>query len=257
MFVDKCFIKAVRDDDMTHAKTSNISTLTANPGSSLCSGKKCVADFRFQRQSGFSLLEALIVLAIIATMTSLTVLGVRSILPGLRANRAMYQVVDSLREARMLAMSQNSMVSMQFSANNEISMQIRNAGAAAFRPILGTPQEFDPSIILDNDFQFVRTGPTAGTDTGDALTGGHGEAIVFGQMPVEIPLTGATVGRTFVFTADGFLTESTDLYDLINGTIFIGLPDGGENMMRAVTILGATGRVRAWQWRNGGWLPVR
>jgi hypothetical protein len=47
-----------------------------------------------------------------------------------------------------------------------------------------------------------------------------------------------------------------DIDTPVNGTIYIGAPDGDEDLARAVTIQGATGIIRAWHYRNGSWKRI-
>jgi len=173
-------------------------------------------------------------------------------------------------------MSQNRMVSVQFTANDTITMRIMkrkgelpcnfewwedgfsencwdNIGSAA---TVVTTYSLDPSTWLENGYVFMRSSLP---DTPDRFDPDNsGSAVVFRRAAVT-PGAAATTER-FVFTVEGFLTHESDLYQPINGTIFIGPPAGVSNpnnrLSRAVSILGATGRVNAWQWRNE-WRPVR
>jgi hypothetical protein len=184
------------------------------------------------------------------------VFGIRDILPGMHANRAMYQTIATLREARMLAMSQNRSVSVQFVENNMIQVLIRDVpvgstgwGADVWHYVRDIAERsFDPSVTFERGYQFTRNAVTL--DTPDGVGGNAGD-LVFGGSIVAV----GTAHR-FVFTPDGFLTNVNDLDDPVNGTIFIGLPGGATHLTRAVTILGTTGRIRAWRWRDGAWHSV-
>ena len=220
----------------------------ANTVGVVSAGRETAPVFRIRRQAGYSLVELIVVIAIIAIMAGFVIIGIRTILPGLRANQAMNQVVNSMREARMLAMSQNRNVRFQFTANNRIEVVLQNEGCTDLASTACWDVVRDatrnPATTLERGHQFIRNGLT---DTPDGLgVGAITGSIAFGGTSFSPPNT-----RRFVFTEDGFLTEFPNLADPINGTIFIGLPNGGNNLTRAVTILGTTGRIRAWRWRNG------
>jgi hypothetical protein len=52
------------------------------------------------------------------------------------------------------------------------------------------------------------------------------------------------------FTTNGSLIDGGNT--LVNGTVFLGIP-GRASTARAITILGATGRVREYHWDGTQW----
>ena len=204
---------------------------------------------RAMQQAGFSMLELLVVSAMIVVLSGMAAIGIEPVLANNRANKAMYQVVESLRNARMLAMSQNTKVSVQFTADNAIMMQLWNNDSGKYEDIVNTGVVLDPSTRLENGYQFTRSG-LSNVGMPDNFNNGadYPGDIVFDKTPV-VPANPPS--RRFVFTADGFLIEDIDTYQPINGTIFIGLPDGSKNLSRAVTVMGATGRISVWRWKDG------
>ena len=197
------------------------------------------------RQAGFSMLELLLVLTIIAIMAGLSVPSILELRENYRANQAMYQVVASLREARLMAMSQNRRISIQFPTNQRILVQPWDGSGLPLENIS------DPSTSFEYGYQFVRN-TTA--DTPYNTAGGIQGAIVFDGTLIE-----PGVGNEMVFTTDGFLTMNSNFDDPIDGVVFIGLPNSADTPARAVTILGATGRISTWTWqrKRTEWLPVR
>ena len=213
-------------------------------------GRKAAPDFSVRRQAGFSLFELLILVVVISILVSFAVIGIRSTIPGLRANQAMHQVINSMREARMMAMSYNRGVSVRFTANNRIEIRIQIVGCeelwddACFDAVGNMPGMSDPSTNLEHGYQLMWSGLVEDMpeEPGPGIPSGAGrpaDSIVFGGASPRL-----------VFTPDGFLTEDSDFGEPVSGTIFTGLP-GSENLARAVTILGATGGIRSWRWRNG------
>jgi hypothetical protein len=65
----------------------------------------------------------------------------------------------------------------------------------------------------------------------------------------------AGVATGYGFTTDGsFIDGATG--NPINGTLFLSIPNSPLTSYRSVTILGATGRVRAYRWDSRAWKLV-
>lgn len=182
-----------------------------------------------QRESGFSLIEVIIVVALIGILVAFALINIGAILPGYRANQAMNQVFSQLRGARELAISQRREVQVQFVGANTIQLtEIELVGAnVVFPPITweGGAQFYVFPAMADTPMQF-----------------GNCAAVCFENIANGPPTMKFTPGGTFI---DGGNT-------LVDGTIFLGTP-GNPLTARAVTILGATGRVRQYHWDGQTW----
>ena len=230
------------------ARIAGISSFSAKRRKTADIGMEHISGVR--RQAGFSLLELILVVAIVAVIATIAVFGINAVLPGLRANQAMYQVSSSLREARMLAMSQKSNIGtdynvcVQFISNDSIRVGIWNVSTSVCGAIGSASLNYNLSTMLERGHQFMWSSGHGEADAGF----GSGSAVVFGGTAV---IPGNPPLITLIFTKDGFLTKNSDMNSPVNGTIFIGHPNNDQ--ARAVTILGTTGRIRTYQWRNGAW----
>jgi hypothetical protein len=57
---------------------------------------------------------------------------------------------------------------------------------------------------------------------------------------------------TILFNSDGTLIDQQGRP--INGTVFLAVRGGTDRSARAITVLGATGRVRAYRWTGAEWI---
>jgi prepilin-type N-terminal cleavage/methylation domain-containing protein len=186
--------------------------------------------YSYHSQKGFSLLEVLTALAIISILLSMAILNFGSLLPNFKANSAMDQLLYRLRSAREQAIAHRRQVQVQFVGNNQITItEIWLTGTA---PPSST-------YTFEGGAQYINYGLG---DTPAGLGIGAGAPVYFGGGSTPPPIMKFTTNGSFI---DGGNT-------LVNGTVFLGIP-GRASTARAITILGATGRVRQYHWDGSQW----
>jgi Tfp pilus assembly protein FimT len=170
--------------------------------------------------------ELSIAIALILALSGFAVLNINAILPGMRANEAMYQTVAQLRRGRELAIGQRRNIEVRFLGDNRIQLirhEIPNGAT-----VLSTVE-----LLNNSEFQLFGGVP----DSPDSF--GRDAAVDFGGSP------------TLTFQTDGILVDTQG--NPLNGTVFLGQPSHPETA-RAVTILGATGRIRSYRWTGDSWI---
>lgn len=193
-----------------------------------------------QRESGFTLLEALIVIGIMFTLAGIAVVQSFGSLQGYQSNSAQDIVVSQLRVARQLAISQRRTVQVQF--NTAATPQTISY------TILPRPGSADPAQA-----PVVSTLPRQAAFTQES--GVPDTPMAFGTCSsAGICIGGVSGGPAIMeFTSTGQFTDSTGV-NTLNGTVFIGIP-GQNKTARAVTVMGSTGRVRPYSWMGAsGWI---
>jgi Tfp pilus assembly protein FimT len=164
--------------------------------------------------------------------------------PGLqvaRSDAAMREVVDQLRQAREYSIVNRRYVQVTFptSSLGQPEVQITQMNS------LTTSESAGSNVVLSTvplEAPLAFTLVSGMTDTPDGF--GHAYAVEFeGQNGV--PVAG------MLFQSDGTLVDGGS-YLPINGSVFLGIA-GNQLSARAVTVLGATGRVRGWRSNGTGW----
>jgi type II secretory pathway pseudopilin PulG len=184
-----------------------------------------------ERQGGFSLLEALVAISIIMIVSGMAIFGFSSVIPNHKANSAMDQVLSQLRSARARAISHRCEVQIQFVGTNQLTITeiwvrgvpppattVSFEGGATFMVFPGVPD-------IPAPYNFGNTGP-----------------IFFGGSSTPPPVMKFTTNGSFINGGNA----------LVNGTVFLGIP-GNSQTARAVSILGATGRVRQYHYDGAQW----
>jgi prepilin-type N-terminal cleavage/methylation domain-containing protein len=179
------------------------------------------------KDAGFSLVELLIVLMLFCLLGSIGLMGSQELFMGIKANQSMQQTVSQLRHGRQMAIAQRRSIQLQFLDDNRIQL-VRNDPDGSTTTL--------STVTLARNYQFIQFGEI-GIDTPDGL--GGGTAVYF---------EGA---NTYTFRSDGTLVDQNRIP--VNGTISIGQP-GHPEAARAVTIVGATGRVRGYRWTGHQWI---
>ena len=184
-----------------------------------------------ERQGGFSLLEALVAISIIMIVAGMAIFSFSSVIPNHKANSAMDQVLTQLRSARAKAISHRCEVQIQFVGTNQLTITeiwvkgtppppttVSFEGGATFVVFPGLPD-------IPAPYNFGNTGP-----------------IFFGGSSTPPPIMKFTTNGSFINGGNA----------LVNGTVFLGIP-GNPRTARAVSILGATGRVRQYHYDGTQW----
>jgi type II secretory pathway pseudopilin PulG len=199
-----------------------------------------IARRRGNQARGFTAIEMAIVVAIIFIIVVMAIPQLRYILQNAQADSTARLVLAQLRQAREYAIANRRYVQITFpvvAGVSSIQFQVKNSltpGAGADKNPVTVPL---PDIF----------GYTVFNTLGDTPDGyGNSSGIVFG---------GANGGPAagMYFQSDGELVDALAFLP-INGTVFIGQA-GQPKSARAVTVLGATGRLRSWKTTgaNAGW----
>jgi type II secretory pathway pseudopilin PulG len=180
--------------------------------------------------------ELIVVVIIIIIISVAAILQIAPALQGAQEDTAMRQVLDQLRQAREYSIANRRYVQVTFPTSvigaatyYQVQMILRNdltTGAAVVNPTLST-------VTIEPGVPYSLTGMP---DTPDGY--GNSSPIYFGGV------AGGPVGG-MLFQSDGELVSGTSFLP-INGTVFMGIA-GQPSTARAVTVLGATGRVRGWR----------
>jgi type II secretory pathway pseudopilin PulG len=185
------------------------------------------------RQQGFSLLEALTAIAILMIVGGMAIMNFSSVIPNAKANSAMDQMLYQLRSARARAIAHRREVQIQFVGTNQLRIsEIWPAGT-------GTPPA-PTTVSFEGGAKYIvfNTLP----DIPAPYNFGNSTAIYFGGVSGGPPVMKFTTNGSFI---DGGNS-------LVNGTVFLGIT-GNSRTARAISILGATGRVRQYHWDGSQW----
>jgi prepilin-type N-terminal cleavage/methylation domain-containing protein len=204
-------------------------------------------------QQGFSVIELVIVVAVMVIVSAMAIMSTARPGTAARANNAADAVVNTLRQGRLLAITKRRNVQVALTAPNQIQLTVQTL------PGEPPPALPIPAVLLNDG---IRSGlqfyvfPTLPNTPMGPLGFGNTTAIDFEAV------NGGTVGTAVMFSSSGSLVgaggaAAANYYavgnnDPINATIFIGV-QGDAATARAITVTGATGRVRSFSWNGTAW----
>jgi len=204
--------------------------------------RKCTS----RAQQGFSLMEMVVVVGLAFVVMAFAVINTMSTSTAAVANAAMDTLISQLRQARELAIAKRRNVQIQFTAPNQIQTTVLTLpGEPVPTPL--------PVVYLNNSgaqmtYTVFASLPDTPMNFGNATAINLQQPTGGGAWTVMFTTSGAFVG-----TAQGasslYLTTNNNP---VNASIFLGIA-GKTNTARAVTIFGATGRVRSYYWTGSSW----
>ena len=187
-----------------------------------------------QSPAGFTLLEAMVTLTISAVVGSMATAQMSDVRRSMESDGAMRLVMTELNTARDMAMTQRHNMEIQFIAGAGNSgnwvRTVRHEAPGVTTTVLR-------SVALESHATFSLAPGVA--DTPDAF--GATAPVAFG------------IAQTIMFSTDGMLIDGSG--NPLNGTVFLAIANQ-QASARAVTVLGATGRVRGYKWFRGAWVRV-
>lgn len=184
-------------------------------------------------ENGFSLIELMVVVAIVMVVMGFAVVNVQSSLKDARVNSAYMTTLTTLRQAREAAVTQRRLYVVTFTVPRTMTIVPQNPAVDALNVTATLPDDvsFDAQPGLPNTATTVPDGMGSGSSTG---------AIDFNVR------VGAGGSNVIYFWPDG---SARDRFGNINdGVVYIARP--GELLSsRAITLRGLTGRIRGWRLR--------
>ena len=189
-----------------------------------------------RRMRGFSLLELMIVVAILLVAAAIAFISLQPALRQERVTNAYNTALNTMRRARELAIGQRRTYIVTFNAGVTSSMTIAPASV--------TPGGTTLTYALPDDVSFTTVSGLPGV--GPDGFGNGTTAIDFDQN------VGAGNKTSVFFMPDGSAQDINN--NINNGVVYIARP-GEFNSVRAITLWGATGRLRGWRVSTVGGVP--
>lgn len=182
-------------------------------------------------ERGYTSLEILVVVAIFGLVSAMTALNMEQARPSMKGDGAMRTVIAQLNSARELSITERRIVEVSFTSGNVIKLIRRNIPTTNGTTLLA-------EIPIEGGVQFALTPGLP--DTPDAF--GNSSAVAFGSA------------TSVAFNSDGTFIDQSGTP--INGTVFLKMPGQNNRGSRAVTVLGATGRIRGYKWDGSRWVRL-
>lgn len=194
------------------------------------------------------MLEMVIVVAIIMLMAAVTVMSLQPAIKNARADTAFQNVLMQLKVARQRAIGQRTQYIVCFGANSAPQGATTQLGAPGAQSVqlfswtattaLSSAVQVD-SIDLPSDMQFqtLSAFPTNPASVPDGF--GNGRTAIDFDQGVNV-----AIQNQVVFWPDGSAHDTNGNFN--NGIIYVART-GDLNNSRAITLYGATGRVRGWR----------
>jgi len=187
------------------------------------------------KEKGFSLVEAMIVVAVVLAIVGLAIFQIAPSMKGAKSQAALETTLGVLRRYHEAAVDQRRIYQVVFTQPGTIQVNVETFdadGSVSWLPV--------ETYQLPAETQFVCVSGIPTVAPPDGL--GHG------VNSIDFMVDNGGGYNTVVFQKDGRATDT--LGRLNNGVLYIAQP-GELNSSKAVTVLGATGRVKGWRLFQG------
>ena len=185
-------------------------------------------------EAGFSLIEAIVVVAIILIMAAAAIIQIAPTLKGAKSQTALETALGQMRRYHEAAVDQRIIYELEFVAPRTI-----NVYQITYDTTTGKMIPLEVSSIdmpVETQFLCVPGIPTTETTVPDGLGDG--------KTAINFALDYGGGQNTVYFQKDGRATDANGR--LNNGVLYIA-QTGDLSSSKAITVLGATGRVKGWR----------
>ena len=203
---------------------------------------------KFKIESGFSVVEILVVLAVLAILTAISLPYIYSYKKLYKSEDQSLKVIDVMREANQLAITRRRTMRLEIDLTDNAIVLIDENGAAADTQIKMIPLEATKEIRMD----VIPTGVTKPNPPN--YTDATFAADSIGHLVGTTTVTGHSVwaGR---FKSDGSMVNSADVPLSVNFYVWPPITSGSSSPrnkqeVRAITVFGGSGAIRYWK-HNG------
>jgi type II secretory pathway pseudopilin PulG len=179
------------------------------------------------------LVELAFTLAIICVVVVVVFEAYANAYPAFRATSAVSLLQAQLRQARQVSIDQRRSVTVTFQGTAELVAVVQGINGASNTTIY--------DYLLPEGLKFVLLSGVPDTPAPD----NYGNSYA-----VNYACPGHTLPCTITFQSDGSVLDGSG--GSTNGSIFIGIT-GQIQTARAVKILSATGRIKAWTYNGSAW----
>lgn len=198
-------------------------------------------------EQGFSMVEVTVVLALAFVVMGFAVVNTMTSSFNAKANTAMDGLISVLRQGREMAIAKRRNVEVTFTSPNKIQLTVLTLPGEVVPPAMA-PVYLNDNAAGGMTFQLFGTLPDTPMAFGNSQPINLQQPTGGGTWSVMFTTSGAFVGSTQT-AANLYLTTNNDP---VNASLFMGIT-GKTATARAVTIFGATGRVRSYYWTGTSW----